>query len=117
VEAVTVPAAAFLSQAGKLFAEYPIVRVGFEDLWLVWTMEDGSVSVAQLTDGEPRGSEWPAQLFPEFAAGVTVRYASRRVALADLSNRAAGYGRRKAGIRIEPPALLGSRRSSMAAAA
>jgi uncharacterized protein (TIGR02996 family) len=112
VEAVSVPAEAFLEGAGRIFAAFPITNIAFEDLWPKWAGAGSTDVVVRVVDSEPFGFEWPARLFPDHAVGDFLRYPSRRMALAELSNRAAGYGRLRAGIRFEPPPIQPADRGS-----
>jgi uncharacterized protein (TIGR02996 family) len=104
-EALTVRVGAFLASAGDLFASYPVQSVAFPDLRTGWALGP-PVSVAVTVSGENASHDhWPVAFFPDRAAGDVVTYADREAAVADLSRRAAGFGRRMAGVVREPPPL------------
>lgn len=104
-ESITLPSQVFLATAGELFAAHPFQAVTLPDLRTrnVWR-QYGAVE-ASVSEGAPLWDHWPAALFPEMSPGTAVRYSNYRVAMADLSARAAGYGRRMAGVVREPPPL------------
>jgi hypothetical protein len=102
-ESVTLPADPFLATAGDLFAGRPVRDVDLSALraWMSWKRP--GMLAARLSAGPSGDDQWPAGLFPEHAAGATVTYPTHADVLADLSGRAAGYGRRMAGVLVEPP--------------
>ncbi len=104
-EAVTMPAHVFLATAGDLFARHPFREVHLSDLQPRASLVQSGTVEASLRPDEPVWDQWPAVLFPERSAGEFVRYSGWYDAMADLSRRAAGYGRRAAGVIVEPPPL------------
>jgi hypothetical protein len=104
VEGLTIRGGPFLSQAGVLFAAHPIRDVRLSDLKILG-LRPGGVAEVRVTPYVPQGDFWPIHLFPEYEPWEIIRYKDAATAIADLARRAAGYGRRRAGIRIEPPPL------------
>ena len=106
IEAITIPPTAFLTAAGSLFAAHPIVRVTLRTLrpaspshaWPQWD--------AFLVSERLGRNLWPVQLFPELSESSFVYYPTRDAGLVDLSRRAVGYGRRMAGMSLDPPAPM-----------
>ena len=106
-ESISLPSQVFLANAGELFAAHPFQTVTLLDLHtrIVWEGQPfGAVEVTISAD-VPVWDSWPAALFRDKAPEMTVRYPNCRAAMADLSARAAGYGRRMAAVGREPPPL------------
>jgi uncharacterized protein (TIGR02996 family) len=103
-EELTVRADAFLATAGGLFAAHPVRAVEFPDLRTGWALgPPATMAVTVSTDAAD--DHWPAAFFPDRALWDVITYPSRDAALADLSGRAAGFGRRPAGVMRAPPPL------------
>jgi len=105
IESIDIRPQSFLVHAGEIFARHPVVSVRLCGLhtWLSATRPGEYEGVL-----EPRRTDdrhWPLELFPEYAAGTSVFYADYHLLILDLSRRAAGYGRRMAGVSREPPPL------------
>jgi hypothetical protein len=104
-EELTVRVGDFLTTAAELFASHPFRAVEFPNLRTGWTLGPPVSVAASVSPDVAADDYWPAAFFPDRAAGDVVTYPNRAAALADLSRRAAGYGRRLAGVMREPPPL------------
>jgi uncharacterized protein (TIGR02996 family) len=104
-EAVTMPARPFLATAPQLFMRHPIQTITLSDFWAAYSFDRPGMFEVTLSVHPITPNGWPAVLFPEFSPQRTVFYPTRDEAAADLSRRAAGYGRRMAGVPREPPPL------------
>jgi hypothetical protein len=105
IESIAISAQPFLAHAGDIFARHPVRdvrRVGLHT-WMSATRPGQYEGVLQ--PGRTDDRHWPLELFPEHAAGTSVFYADYDLLILDLSRRAAGYGRRMAGVPREPPPL------------
>jgi hypothetical protein len=105
IECIDVRPQPFLAHAGEIFARHPVrdVRLVGLHTWMSATMPVQFEGVLQ--PGRTDDRNWPLELFPEHAAGTSVFYADYDQMILDLSRRAAGYGRRMAGVLREPPPL------------
>jgi len=105
VEAITIQAWPFLNLAGQLFARSPIQEVTLSDLRPSYSFDRPSLFEALVANFHFTGDHWPADLFSEHEPFSTLYFTDYEEAYRELSKRAAGYGRLKAGMRKEPPAL------------
>jgi len=105
IEYIAVRPLPFLAHAGQIFARHPIrdVRLVGLHTWMSATLPGQYEGVLQ--PGRTDDRHWPLELFPEHAAGTSVFYTDYNQLIRELSCRAAGYGRRMAGITREPPPL------------
>jgi len=104
-EPITLPAQVFLATGGELFAAHPFTSVIPSDPHPRPSWGPFGPAEASVSGDVPIWDQWPPVLFPDKAPETTVHYPSFRAAEADLAVRAAGYGRRMAGIAREPPPL------------
>jgi uncharacterized protein (TIGR02996 family) len=108
VESMRVTTAEFMRGAGTFFSRHPIAEVDLFDLPMAWATGN-TLGIEVVLTGSvfdpPFGNYWPLALFPERAERHRVRYLSVEAARLHVSRRALGYGRRMAGILIEPPPL------------
>ncbi|HJZ94439.1 MAG TPA: TIGR02996 domain-containing protein [Gemmataceae bacterium] len=105
IEYIDIRALPFLAHAGDIFARHPIVAVGLCGLHTWMSASRPGEYEGVLQPGRSDDRHWPLELFPEYAAGTSVFYADHDMLILDLSRRAAGYGRRMAGVFREPPPL------------
>jgi len=105
IEYIDIRALPFLAHAGHIFARHPIVAVGLCGLHTWMSASRPGEYEGVLQPGRTDDRHWPLELFPEYAAGTAVFYADHHLMILDLSRRAAGYGRRMAGVFREPPPL------------
>jgi uncharacterized protein (TIGR02996 family) len=105
IESIHIWPLPFLADAGDIFARHPVrdVRLVGLHTWMSATRPGQYEGVLQ--PGRTDDRHWPLELFPEHAAGTSVFYTDYDLLILDLSRRAAGYGRRMAGITREPPPL------------
>jgi uncharacterized protein (TIGR02996 family) len=105
IESIDIRPGPFLAHAGEIFARHPVrdVRLVGLHTWMSATRPGQFEGVLQPSRTDDR--HWPLELFPEYAAGSSVFYTDYDVLVLDLSRRAAGYGRRMAGVSREPPPL------------
>lgn len=103
--AIAMPAAAFIAQAGAIFSSHPIESVRLGDCHFDYATDRPGHWRVDLATHSLGAYYWPVQLFPEFAPWSSVYYRRGDDGMADMSRRAAGYGRRQADIIREPPPL------------
>ena len=98
IQSIDIRPQPFLAHAGANFARHPVVAVRLCGLhtWMSATRPGEYEGILQ--PGRTDDRHWPVELFPEFAAGTSVFYADYHLLILDLSSRAAGYGRRMAGV-------------------
>jgi hypothetical protein len=103
-ESATLPAHVFLATACELFAVHPIQDVTLSDLHPRPSWDVSGAVEAKLSGDVPEWEQWPVVFFPDRAERQIVYYPNLRMPR-DLFRRAAGYGRRMAGMLREPPPL------------
>jgi uncharacterized protein (TIGR02996 family) len=105
IEYIAIGPQPFLALAGEIFARHPVrdVRLVGLHTWMSATRPGQYEGVLQ--PGRTDDRHWPLELFPEYAASASVFYTDYHMLILDLSRRAAGYGRRMAGVLREPPPL------------